>query len=637
LKLVSNEISIESLLEMTAVQLADSSTQQRRQQQLSNVVLDALRESTQETLEAARRQVMGAGTEEGAETRAVVSAHNDSDSQRMSLSIAAGSADPELPSPKHSLRPEALEVDDSGGMDVSNEDFVEDSSSTTSSRSLEIEKKVSAAAAAASPRGAVSGATPKRPIDADAISRFTSSSFKPNKQPRIEGADGSSESSEVPSQRALPAESPRVKPTALLSSILSNKAAVAAASASPRAASNNTTDFHYEDISAASLRAPSSSSKSNLTKLINSDGGNEISIVRPGHGSSAKNIVMKGEAMVGDRYAHLFVVAGLSLKKGAEFLVQLNNHLFSSLSFVSLPPFVHRKLQGVLTTPCNIDGRVKLDEFKRIINKVLTLLEDSRSAHLPNRKHLSVFKMTVQADAHKDGSTSYDLFCTEFSRDLRVGYSNLGGGNSQLYVLPPAHKNCLPIFACLEESGADEKNVLYGVLTSKDTGPEEYTREGPSEGGFSWETTPSLAPPLPTAGSGGGIAMSKGAPPPPAPPAVKVSKPSTSVPPPQPPRASTISSTAAAAPAAATPTAPTPAPATAPVPPPAPPAAVPKPAEDPITRVATFVATRGIQMMRELQAKPETRTVMPFLFDTHQDHSKFLVALKAAMERKNAK
>lgn len=304
LKLVSNEISVENLLEMTAVQLADTSTQQRRQQQLSNVVLDALRPSTQETLEAARRQVMGAGTEEGAETRTVVSAHNDSDSQRMSLSLATSSADPELPSPKHALRPEAIEVDDSG-MDVATDSEVAEGSTRVSSRSLEIEQKVSAAAAA-SPRAAVTGATPKRPIDADAISRFTSSSSKPNKQPRIETDGG--ESGDVPAQRALPAESPRVKPTALLSSILSNKAAVAAASASPRAASN-TTDFHYEDISAASLRAPPTiagiSAKSSLTKLINSDGGNEISIVRPGHGSSAKNIVMKGVAMVASRFVTL--------------------------------------------------------------------------------------------------------------------------------------------------------------------------------------------------------------------------------------------------------------------------------------------------------------------------------------------
>lgn len=301
-------------------------------------------------------------------------------------------------------------------------------------------------------------------------------------------------------------------------------------------------------------------------------------------------------------------------------------------------------MQGILTSPCNIDGRVKLDEFKRIINKLLAILEDPRTVNLPNRKLLSVFKMTVQPDVSKDGSTSYDMFCTEFTRDLRVGYCNPGNGNSQLYVLPPAHKNCLPIFQCLDNgtSGDDEKNVLYGVLTSKDQGPEQYTQEDDlAPGGFSWDV-PAVSAPVASksvsaSDASAGIAtMSKAtAPPPPAPPSglKKTSSGAASgvsppVPPPLPPRAP--GSAPVAPTSVVTPTAPTSVTvSTTPVPPPA-------PAADPIQRVAVFVATRGIQMMRELQAKPETRSVMPFLFDNHPDHSKFLLALKAAMEQKNA-
>lgn len=298
MKLVSNEISLESLLEMTAVQLADSSTQQRRQQQLTNVVKDALRESTQETLEAARRQVMG--TESENSVGLLASAQEVSDAQRASLSAASTEDLP--PSPKHSLKLGGSmdSTEDHSGMDVES-DYGDDGSasphvSSVSSRSLEIEQKVSSATSGAS--GSTSG-KPKRPIDADAITRMTTSSFKPNKAPRLENSDGT-EATSTP--RGTATESPRAKPTALLSSILSNKAAVAAATASPKASSDS---YHFEEISSvASLRTPigSGSAKSTtLPKLINSEGGHEISIVRPAHGSGAKNIVMKGEAVVGDR------------------------------------------------------------------------------------------------------------------------------------------------------------------------------------------------------------------------------------------------------------------------------------------------------------------------------------------------
>ena len=310
MKLVTNEISLESLLEMTAVQLADSSTQQRRQQQLTNVVKDALRESTQETLEAARRQVMG--TESENSVGLLASAQEVSDAQRASLSSA--SAEDLPPSPKHSLKLGGSmdSTEDHGGMDISS-DYSESTNgpassnaTSVSSRSLEIEQKVSSAASGAS--GSTS--KPKRPIDADAITRMTTSSFKPNKAPRLENSDGT-ESTSTP--RGATTESPRAKPTALLSSILSNKAAVAAATASPKASGDS---YHFEEISSvASLRAPmgSGSAKSSaLPKLINSEGGHEISIVRPAHGSGAKNIVMKGEAVVGDRYVvkHIFFYCG---------------------------------------------------------------------------------------------------------------------------------------------------------------------------------------------------------------------------------------------------------------------------------------------------------------------------------------
>jgi hypothetical protein len=50
-----------------------------------------------------------------------------------------------------------------------------------------------------------------------------------------------------------------------------------------------------------------------------------------------------------------------------------------------------------------------------------------------------------------------------------------------------------------------------------------------------------------------------------------------------------------------------------------------------------FCAARGVQMIRDLQAKEETKTVMPFLFEGHADHPRFMAALKEALAQKNAK
>jgi hypothetical protein len=68
------------------------------------------------------------------------------------------------------------------------------------------------------------------------------------------------------------------------------------------------------------------------------------------------------------------------------------------------------------------------------------------------------------------------------------------------------------------------------------------------------------------------------------------------------------------------------------------PAATPAPAgaADPIERVAKFCAVRGVQMIRDLQAKPEARGLMPFLFEDHPDNPKFLAALREALAAKNA-
>ena len=295
LKLVSHEMTVDALLEMTAVQLADSSTQLRRQQQLSTVVQDSMRESTQETLELARRQVM-AGEVAGADSQTANAMSAD-----MQISGAEGDKG-NARSPRFLSGGGSDQVSEE--MDTTVDNSEPTTQETTTSRSLEIEKRVSASTGASSRSSTGTSSTAatavsKRPMDADAISRFTTSPARPNKLPRLETSDsvGSTESTVSP-RSGTPKESPRPKPPSLLGNILANKAAVAAAAPSPHTASSSkNTAVHYEDLSSASHRLATS----DAVKLITSTGGHAISIVRPSHGSGTRNIVMKGEAWVLDK------------------------------------------------------------------------------------------------------------------------------------------------------------------------------------------------------------------------------------------------------------------------------------------------------------------------------------------------
>lgn len=302
LKLVSQELSFDTLLEMTAVQLADASTQQKRQQQLTNVVNDALRESTQETLEKARREVMAGTDAVSTDLAARAAAAVLQPSFEEPVLSRESSTAMEVDMPPSIGRTDSEDTAETGndmddGMDAPHEE-------AASSRSLEIEQRVSAAAAHAPSPRAGAGHIPKRPMDADAISRFTTSSARPNKVPRLETDESVVSSATSAAEAGTPRstvvkESPRVKPPSVLSSILSNKAAVAAAAASPHDASSS--GVFFEDVVAAPAKSPLQGAV-DAVKLINSSGGHELSIVRPSHGSGGKSITMKGEAWMIDRW-----------------------------------------------------------------------------------------------------------------------------------------------------------------------------------------------------------------------------------------------------------------------------------------------------------------------------------------------
>jgi hypothetical protein len=371
-------LSVEGLLEMTAQQLADATQQQRRQQQLNSVVMDALRESTQETLEK-RRQQMLAGMDPSKSTGGDVGGIGFASAAGSSIASSSstlleelqqgqqqqeqqgegeesyGSSSSGYPpslSRQGSLDQEGLHLDaaeqgqgsphglgrgrsptsarrspSAGPGSFFSSSWDEDDRSRDSSTASrppgprDIEQRVAAsldlATAAAAAGGGVGG---KRPMDVDAMTRMTSSSFKPSKQARTQAdvlADQQQDRSfyeyHRPADATLPAAgagggsgSSKAKPVSLLGNILSNKAAVAAA-ASRYNDDEEVVEVEEEEEEANQQQQQQSRSSSSASplfdapvKLINSVGFNGISIVRPG----GKNIVINGEAWVADTYVN---------------------------------------------------------------------------------------------------------------------------------------------------------------------------------------------------------------------------------------------------------------------------------------------------------------------------------------------
>ncbi|KAJ1388599.1 hypothetical protein B484DRAFT_2054 [Ochromonadaceae sp. CCMP2298] len=352
------------LLDMTAAQLADAGTQQRRQQQLSELMSDKVRFSSVEEVAKLREDEARQGLE------AVMDVGM--------AGVGAGASAPTSPK-------------DGGAMDV------EVSGSAETKRRLE--------------------------APSDQLAKQARTTSGPSL--RIDPATSASGSA-VPSPRA----------PSLLNSILANKVATTAAKSSAG-------PVHYEELSSAA-KPQLLTFLSSAAQLITSSGGSAVTITRPGTGAK-RAVTMAGEAWVLDR-----------------------------------------QLQGIAKPLMNIDGRVKLEEFVRIINKLQAMLNDARALSSPYRKLFSVFRMAVKG-AGVEGSeaaASYKSFCTEFATENRVGLSNIGpkdsAGGAQMYVLPPALRHCLPIFGSFDELQEGMEGVgrgdelLYGVITNKDKGPEAY-------------------------------------------------------------------------------------------------------------------------------------------------------------------
>jgi hypothetical protein len=205
--LSKNEVTVEQLLGMSSQQLADASLQEMRQKQYTAAVEDVQRISTEEELEAKRRSAMAGQAEawRSGEESTVAATQSTVPKKpikqeilRISSTDSTGSELEMLDSVGHPSTPSSgLAVD--GNQGKNSQETINSSMDGSTSRSLQIEQRVlqggkssssssSSSSAVRSEASSSSSASrvPKRPLDADAMTRLTTSTnHKPQKLPRI--------------------------------------------------------------------------------------------------------------------------------------------------------------------------------------------------------------------------------------------------------------------------------------------------------------------------------------------------------------------------------------------------------------------------------------------------------------------
>lgn len=287
---------------MSAQNFADSSTQLLRQKQLHSVVEDARKKSSEEENEEKRRQAM---TGQAEAWRSGGSSVVDEIAPSLSTKIESSThANPDfaIDTDIDNINPDgSIEI-----MPISPRSpklmTKSDDPEKPSDRSLEIEQKVllsqmgktgssssiETSSTSAPPRA------PKRSIDADAMTRFvtTSNVGKPMKIARLD-SDDYMDMDDKESHRTTPLESPKHKAPPSLLEIL-KQCQVGGSADSHDDTNNNHTNNNSNNKSKAAT-SPEYSMYIPTMRLVNKDGNEIFTITRPG------GVVMKVSAMVNDK------------------------------------------------------------------------------------------------------------------------------------------------------------------------------------------------------------------------------------------------------------------------------------------------------------------------------------------------
>lgn len=264
-------MTIGQLLDLKATDLANSTLQEMRSKQLDSIFQGAYRESIESTLEKRRKQTMSNESEYWRSGDIPTESLAPSDSNQNIDNILEGSS----PSISRSVSLEEDEIDEIKGNDKSSLD----SNEKDMSRLMEIEKNVQKSISMESKK--YPGSKPKRPLDADAISRFTTHTSNPAKQSKVEYEKEQEmilSSIKESSAETAKSQSAKLKAPNLLE-IFKNKSSSSFESDEPNMTSS----------SSVRSATPSPKSQSRMDDsffnpfyLINSSGTKNFSITRPG-------------------------------------------------------------------------------------------------------------------------------------------------------------------------------------------------------------------------------------------------------------------------------------------------------------------------------------------------------------------
>lgn len=319
---------------MTAQQLADVSTQQKRQQERTNILKDAYRGiSTQETIEARNRAVMG-GVEEAwrtGGTQDVSALKSNTISSSISSNMDNGTI--KLEDKKGNL----LRKDKKMMNEDKNEIMKNDIEILPTSRSIEIENMVLNKSKDQSNSSTTvktsTNKTSKRPLDVDAMSRFnihsahdyqinsldkdnnedddvTNTTNRKHPKLSVEVDIESSTEAKKSIDRMVSKDSPRVMkpPVSLLNTLLANQSTNNKDKSKSKDHKTHSTSsttptntlLHHDDFSGISYH-PSTVATIKPSKLINSIGQHNITIIRPPYGGYNKNIILNAEGWITNR------------------------------------------------------------------------------------------------------------------------------------------------------------------------------------------------------------------------------------------------------------------------------------------------------------------------------------------------
>jgi SPOC domain len=122
-----------------------------------------------------------------------------------------------------------------------------------------------------------------------------------------------------------------------------------------------------------------------------------------------------------------------------------------------------RRVQGLLKPTLTVEGRTRIADLERFINET--------SAR--GKKIIATCQVFVRATGP---DSAYAKFCEEFTTDRRSGISNISESVA-FYVVPPLLKDCITVLRSINCS--DVEHTLYGVIVTKDEGPDEYVHAIP--------------------------------------------------------------------------------------------------------------------------------------------------------------